>query len=303
MKIAFLDFAPFVSSRQTAYDKGANDSSLPVRNTFYSGADLSTKFFRILNVKSNFLGMDVNGLRHIITPILSYSYNPEPTILPDKLRQIDTIDAIRANNSLTAELSNKLQTKRKGSTVDLMDARVSTVYIFNPKTGDKLGSNLSDILYDLTLIPYAWMRIDADATYKRSGARSDPNYNHFSNANYDLSLSFGKERSVGVGQRYQRKGNDEITYNLQWRLNPKWKFSFYQRRNLGHSTDIPSGLREQEYTLSRDLHCWVMDVTLNTRQNEGSTVYFIFRLKAFPEMEFGFNQSYSNPRSGSQQNN
>jgi hypothetical protein len=166
-----------------------------------------------------------------------------------------------------------------------------------------MGSNLSDILYDLKLVPYAWLRIDMDATYKRSGVRSDPNYNHISNANYDVNIDFAKERSFGIGQRYQRKGSSEITTSLQWRLNPKWKFSLFQRHNFGHDPNIPKGLREQEYTLSRDLHCWIMDITLNNKKNEGSAIWFIFRLKAFPEMEFGFNQSYSSPKSGSGSSN
>jgi hypothetical protein len=300
MKVSFLEFIPFISSRQTIYDKGVEGSSVPKRTIFYSGADLSTKFYRVFDVKSNFLGMDINGLRHVITPSLSYVYNHEPTQTPEKLRQVDSIDALRGSNVVSAVLSNKLQTKRKGVKVDFVDARVSTDYVFDPKTGDKMGSNLSDIIYDLTLIPYAWLRMDADAIYQRSGLRSDPNYNKISTANCSLSLDLGKGNSVGIGQRYQRKGSNEVTNSLQWRLNPKWKFSLYQRRNFGHDTNIPQGLREQEYTLSRDLHCWIMDITFNTKKNEGSAVWFIFRLKAFPEIEFGFNQSYSSPQSGSQ---
>ena len=303
MKVSFFRIAPFVSSRQTLYDKGADDETgLPIRTIFYSGADLSTKFYRLFNVKSHFLGMDINGLRHIITPTISYSYNHEPTILSSKLRQIDSVDSIGPSNSANLELSNKLQTKRKGQSVDLADVRVSTSYVFKPKTGDKPGSNLSDFLVNIKLLPYSWLRVEGDATYKHSGPRSDTGYNHFSNANYDISFDLGKERSFGIGQRYQRKGSNEIANNLTWRLNPKWKFSFYQSRNIGHGSDIKRGLREQEYTISRDLHCWVMDFTFNSKKNEGSTIWFIFRLKAFPEMEFGFNQSYHSPKSGSQSN-
>ena len=303
MKVSFFQIAPFVSSRQTLYDKGVDgDTDLPIRTIFYSGADLSTKFYRILNVKSHFLGMDINGLRHIITPTISYSYNHEPTILSSKLRQIDSVDSIGPSNSAILELSNKLQTKRKGQSVDLADVRVSTSYVFKPKDGDKPGSNLSDFLVNIKLLPYSWLRVEGDATYKHSGPRSDSGYNHFSNANYDISFDLGKERYFGIGQRYQRKGSNEITNNLTWRLNPKWKFSFYQSRNIGHGSDIKRGLREQEYTISRDLHCWVMDLTFNSKKNEGSTIWFIFRLKAFPEMEFGFNQSYHSPKSGSQSN-
>ncbi|MCM8763121.1 MAG: hypothetical protein NC829_01955, partial [Candidatus Omnitrophica bacterium] len=59
------------------------------------------------------------------------------------------------------------------------------------------------------------------------------------------------------------------------------------------------GLQEQEYSLSRDLHCWEFDITYNIRKDHGSTIWFIFRLKAFPEIEFDFNQSYNAPKTAS----
>jgi len=179
---------------------------------------------------------------------------------------------------------------------------VNSIYIFQPKTGDKRGSNLSDFLFDLKLLPYSWVRIDADATYKHSGLRSDTNYNRFSNVNYDIYFDLGKERSMGVGQRYQRKGGNEITYSLNWRLNPKWRFALYERLNRGHDPTLTRGLREQEYTISRDLHCWVMDVSYNVKRGEGQTIWCVFRLKAFPELEFEFNQSYNRRKAGSQAN-
>ena len=302
MKLAFIQLAPFVKNQETFYDKDVDGSSIAPRTIFYTGIDASTKFYRLLNVKSNVLGMDINGLRHIITPTIGYAYNHEPTIASSELKQIDTIDSIAQSNAASLELSNKLQTKRKGASVDLLDFRVNTSYVFKPQTGDKLGSNLSDILFDFKLLPYSWLRIDADATYKHSGLRSDTNYNRFINANYDINFDLGKERYLGVGQRYQRKGGNEITYNFNWRLNPKWRFSLYERFNRGHDPTLKRGLREQEYTISRDLHCWFMDITYNVKGEEGETIWFIFRLKAFPELEFGFNQSYHAPKSGSQSN-
>lgn len=302
MNVLFLRLTPFVANRQTLYDKGADGTTLPIRNIFYSGIDASTKFYRIFNVKTNFLGLDINSLRHIVTPVIGYAYNHEPTIANSKLKQIDSVDSITRSNSVSLELSNKLQTKRKGQSVDLVDARVNSSYIFKPKTGTESGSNLSDFLLKIKLLPYSWLRIESDATYKHSGNRSDTNYNHISCANYDIYFDLGKERSLGIGQRYQRKGANEITYSLNWRFSPKWKFSMYQRYNRGHDPTLSRGLREQEYGLSRDLHCWQIDITYNIKRSEGETIWLIFRLKAFPEMEFGFNQSYHEPKSGSQSN-
>jgi hypothetical protein len=71
---------------------------------------------------------------------------------------------------------------------------------------------------------------------------------------------------------------------------------------MGHDPTLKRGLREQEYTVSRDLHCWVWDITYNVKRGHGESIWFVFRLKAFPELEFEFNQSYHEPKPGSQSN-
>lgn len=302
LKVAFLQLGPFLQSRQTIYDKTEDDGSLPIRTIFYSGVDVSTKFYRIFDVKSNFLKMDINGLRHIITPAIAYKYNHEPTITNSHLRQFDSVDSITRSNTMELGLSNKLQTKRKGVSVDFLDFQITNTYVFKPKTGDRPGSNLSDFLYEIKLLPYSWLRIDGDATYCHSGARSSENYRHFSVANYDFNLDFGGQRSFGLGQRYQRKGGNEIVYNFNWRLNPKWNFSLYHRREMGHDASLPKGVREQEYSIERDLHCWTMSLTYNVKRSAGESIWLVFRLKAFPELEFGLDQSYHQPKPGSQSN-
>jgi len=44
-----------------------------------------------------------------------------------------------------------------------------------------------------------------------------------------------------------------------------------------------------------------MDFTYSIKQDEGHAIWMAFRIKAFPEMEFGFNQSYHAPKSGASQ--
>lgn len=335
MKVAFLDFTPFVKDRQVIYDKGADGKSLPVNTIFYAGADLSTKFYRVFNIKTNALGLHLNGLRHIITPSIGYSYNHAPTISSTKLKYIDNVDLLTSSNAAALGLSNKLQTKRKDAngkekTVDFLDINISTVYSFAPRViygtryyyeqngtrvlvvdpdqTKKAGASFSDIFIKYKILPYSWLRIEGDATYKHSGMEGDPdfeNYNHFSQVNYDINFDFAKERSLGLGQRYERKGGNQITASFNWRLNPKWRFSIYQRYNLKSYTDdsnafIEKGTLEQEFTVSRDLHCWEVDLTLNHKRNHGSGIFVVFRLKAFPEAEFSFDQSYNKPKTGAQ---
>lgn len=300
MKVSFIYVTPFVMDRETVYDKDAGGSAIAPRTVFYTGADASTKFFRVFNVKSNFLGMDINSLRHIITPSIGYAYNHEPTIQNSKIKQFDSIDSITRSNAAILELSNKVQTKRNKVSVDLLDARVTTSYIFKPKTGDKRGSNLSDFIFDLQFLPYSWLRLDGDATYKHSGPRQAEAYNHFSIANYDLNCQVGPGRWFGLGQRYERKAGNELTFNSDWRASPKWKFMLYERYQFTDSASLGKGLRQQQYTLSRDLHCWDMEFSYDQERGKGVTIWLIFRLKAFPDLALNYNQSYHVPKSGSQ---
>lgn len=298
VKAAFVSLTPFISGQDTYTDKSTFGSTHQI--VFSTGSDLSTKFYRIFNINTNFLKMDINNLRHIITPTAVYSYTHTSNMPAEKPRFGGGATTTAASVSLG--LSNKLQTKRKGQSVDLVDLNVTNTYNIKTKTGAKTGSHFSDFIYKLKILPYSWMSIVVDATYKHSGARSQTGYKRFSTASYDVNLKFTEERSFGFSQRYQRKGGNWIIYDLDWRINPKWKFSFFQRYNRGHDPTLKRGLREQEYTLSRDFHCWIVEFNWNIKRGEGETIWMIFRLKAFPEIEFEYNQSYRAPKPGSQSN-
>jgi LPS-assembly protein len=302
-KVSFIEFTPYVASEETWYSKDIDGKSIAPRTVFFSGADMSTKFYRLYDIKTNFIGMDLNGLRHIITPTVKYAFNHEPTIPNSRLRQIDPgIDSMVRNNSVSLELSNKLQTKRNNIKTDILDLRVNSIYYLKPKYSVKRGSNFSDILLNLNFYPTNWFSIIANSIYNRSVARTDDNYNKFTNVNYDLNFALGNKGALGFGQRYARKAGNQLTSSFSWKLSPKWKFSIYERYEMGNDPNVKRGLKEQQYTLSRDLHCWQMDVAYDITQAQGHTIWFVFRLKAFPEMEFNFDQSYHQPRPGSQVN-
>ncbi|MBU1125755.1 MAG: hypothetical protein KKC84_06995 [Candidatus Omnitrophica bacterium] len=298
-KVSILRLTPFISNQEDWKDKYTYGSTFA--HTFSTGSEATTKFYRLFDVQSKFLKMDINGLRHIITPTANYTYTHTSTMETSKAHfggENDTVSAIVA-----LELSNKLQTKRKNVKVDFAELRITSNYLLKPQTG-KRGSNLSDIIFDLEFFPYSWVRLDADATFLRSSSRyTDPNYNHFSNANYDITFDLGRERSFSMGQRFQRKGSDQFTYELKWRLNPKWNFSAFYRYEYGEGSTINRGRKEHEYTLIRDLHCWSMSMKYNGTKGKGSTIWFIFTLKAFPELELGFDQNYHKPKSSHPRNN
>ncbi|MFH0791073.1 MAG: LPS assembly protein LptD [Candidatus Omnitrophota bacterium] len=291
-KVAFIQWTPFVAERFTYYDKNIDGAAISPRAIFYSGSSMSTQFFRIFDVKTGLLGLDINKLRHIITPSVSYAYNHKPSVANSKLKQIDGCDSITMNNSSIFELSNKLQTKRNDQAVDLADFRIKTDYLFKSSV-NRAGGSLSDFLLDLDLLPYSWLSLNSDATFSRREY-------YFTEVNTDLNFNFASERSFGFGYRYARKGGREVTFSPVWRINPKWAVHVYQRYQFSNAPGLSKGLREQEYFISRDLHCWTAEFTWNITKNKGESIWLVFRLKAFPELEFNYDQNYHQPKPGSQ---
>jgi lipopolysaccharide assembly outer membrane protein LptD (OstA) len=294
LKISFVDFAPFAGTRETYYDKDVNGTHIAPRTVFYTGSEASVKFYKIYGARTDFLNLDINELRHIITPTLSYNYNPSPSIDSIRLKQMDSVDSIGLNNSLGLGLSNKLQTKRNKQTVDLANFIASTTYVFysaDPLTKDKTVKDLGNYFFKLELFPYSWMSFHSDAEYNRK-------YDYFNTLNYEFAFSIDKERTLSFGQRMQKGGGDEMTLGSDWRITPKWKAHLYERYQVADRPLLRSGLVKQEYGFTRDLHCWLLDLNYTIEKEHGNTIWFIFRLKAFPEVGIDFSQSYNVPSYG-----
>ncbi|MFC1804831.1 LPS-assembly protein LptD, partial [Candidatus Omnitrophota bacterium] len=61
-RLAFLSLTPSASADVTYTDKSTYGATLAT--TFSGGTDISAKFYRIFDVKTDFLGLDINLLRH-----------------------------------------------------------------------------------------------------------------------------------------------------------------------------------------------------------------------------------------------
>jgi len=292
-KIAFIETTPYVSGRWTYYTRDLDsDSDEPLRGIFATGIDMSTKFYRIFDIDTDFLRLDIHKLRHVITPSIRYDYTHSPTVPSEELYAFDALDSVTKSNVATLGLENKLQTKRNGENVDLVRFIMSSSYAFKQ---EPQGSRFGDIGLDLEITPFSWVRFEADSTY-------DKDDRAFKTANFDLVLTGEKEEDeedeykffFGAGYRYDRDNRNQFTTQLTYRLNKDWKFKVYERweRETG-------GIREQEYTIYKDLHCWRMGVTYNVRRDHGEEIFVVFTLKAFPEAGVEFNNSYHRPKAGS----
>jgi len=90
MKIGFIELNPFVGGRNTYYSKTKDpDKYGTIRGIFNTGASLSTRFYRVFDTEVQRFGLNINRLRHIITPSVDYKFSSKPTRTPDQLDSFD----------------------------------------------------------------------------------------------------------------------------------------------------------------------------------------------------------------------
>lgn len=279
----FLNFSPYIGVRQSFYSKNIYGEKHKWRGIFYTGFDLSTKFYKIFSPQS-FLFVPVEKVRHIVMPIISYSYTAEPTIPKSKLMQFDSIDASERRSLMTFSLENLWQIKyydrEELKKRDILRWILSADYEFRIEG----GSHWREARLDLEYNPFDWLRFESEASY-------DPPSGQFKTANFDFSIKQDRWQ-LGLGHRYERDVSAQLTSEFVYKINEKWKFRTYQRFEFEDKA-----AQRQEYTIYRDLHCWLLEFSIvNDRLDHNKTFYIILSLKAFPQYPFRFSTSYPHPK-------
>lgn len=292
-KLGFLNITPYIGTNQTYFDREVDGDNSLIRGTAHTGVDVSTKFYKMFHTEASPFGIELNNIRHIITPTLSYNLVAPATVPSYKLFG----DSISRSSVMALGLENKLQTKQGTDmhNVDLAMLLVNTTYDFSHTPGTQFG----DYTAKLELKPFDWMFISSDAII-------DPHkrYHHewLKQLNNDLSFNLDNKFTFGLGHRYVR-GSNSLIAQAQLTAIPGWRFSVYEDFDLLRRTADGKkryNFREQEYVITKDLHCWEMDVRYNVGRNDGEEIMVIFRLKAFPELPFEFGKQYHRPKPGSQ---
>jgi len=293
----FLTFNPFVNIRETWYSEDAMDKKNKLRHVYTLGTNFSTKFYRVFPVQTDLLGLDINSLKHIITPSLTYSYRPTPNIKSAGLKQFDEVDEVSYHHGVSLEIVNRLQTKRGDTIVNLARFTTSSQLFLRPE-GNK---TLDDVKFDLELNPYPWLVIDVDSAYS-------PKRGKIETVNADIVAKKEDLWRLGFGYRFEEgtldNSNSQITADASYRLSPKWKLKAYHRYKKDPERNSFE-IEEQNYAIERDLHCWLAELNYQFKQTDGLEVdeehrfWLVMRLKAFPGLPFKmFSASFSAPRAG-----
>lgn len=135
-----VDGQPTVTVKN--YDKKGGSK---VRFTGEIGVEANTKFYRSWqNVKNAYLNLD--GLRHVITPYLNYTYIPDPNLSRDNIYYFDEIDRIAEQNVIRLGLVNRLQTRQNDQITEIFYLENYWDYYFHKEKGYNSFGDLGTIL-------------------------------------------------------------------------------------------------------------------------------------------------------------
>jgi lipopolysaccharide assembly outer membrane protein LptD (OstA) len=294
-KIGFLNVTPFTQFQESVYSRNMWEDAPLSREMIGGGVGTSCRFHRIYDYNTKAYGLDINGFRHIISPKAEYVYWHQPTTDKDELYQIDEIDAMDRNNSVVLSLENKLQTKRHDGpdlvTVDFARFIAGTEFFFNLKKGNLAFENhnkIGDIFLDTELKPYKWLYIESDLTVS-------PKKEALKRGDVEFVLTHEERFKLGFGYRYEKdvfQPRNQLLYDMEYVVNPKWKVGWYERFDMDRGD-----IAEQQFTITRDLHCWELSISYNVKGKDflkdDHTFWFAFRIKAFPDLPIGLNRSFS----------
>lgn len=285
-KIAWLNINPYVRLQETYYssDKLSDDDVL--RSQFSTGIELSTKLYKAFKAEFNVGDYQIDGMRHIVTPIIKYSYTNQPSIANSKLHYFDSIDRLSYGNIVKFELENKVKVKGLSSdgeekVWDLLYFSPEVNYRFNQEA--RGGSNLTTAQYEFELRPWDNLyfeqiaKFDLDKLERVTEVTSDIN---FESELVDLTM----------GHRYLRNEESQITADFEYRFAPKWSFETYLRYD-----DNVSKFEKQGFYFNRELNCWDMELGFTMDSEYEKTLWVVFKLKAFPELGFHMKETYASP--------
>lgn len=288
-RIKWLCINPYVGGYSNVYSKNNFGEEGLWRGAFETGADLSTKLYKIFGANFNMLGKEIKLMRHVVTPNVIYGYKHDPTVPNAHILSIDGKDSLGRAESVVFILGNKLQAKTKEDSVwDFLYFSPALTYQIHPE-GDK--SRFTTVGTSLEIYPTEGIALTAGKTYTVSERRITSVNAEIKFSDIITNANKESRYDVALGHRYTKHSSTQGTFNLEWQVIPKVRFKNYLRYE--YNTE---DLLERMFGVRLDLHCWWLDLgTRMDKQREGVNNYsfwMIFTVKAFPDMEITFDEGY-----------
>ena len=256
----WLTITPVAGGRLTNYAKASGGRDTYTRWLGEVGADAELHASGVFDYRNELWKID--GLRHLLTPKLSYRYIPEAdkgqsfipqidrevfatSLEPLDLGSIRNLDQLHATNTLRFGLENVLQTREAtyGSR-DLLALNLAADLNFSTQPAQK---RWSDIYTGLSLTPASWLRFDLFQ-------RVAPQHLKLDELNTGLEFMDRDWSALRLSSNYLQGQIEQYFLEYERRMNEVWKgfarvrydaraarwdeFTFGLRQNLRNTWNV-----------------------------------------------------------------
>jgi hypothetical protein len=267
----FIQFVPFAGARYTAYtdspDALGQESGTAIdRFAGEFGFRSSATFSRVYHVTNRLL--DLDGIRHIITPTVDYFNRYDVTTTPNEVFHFDEVDPLGEYQVVTLGLRQLWQTRRLSrgrSPVASVDQRVvdwllvdAKLDVFPNPDRDNKGDTLGDLRLNLI-----W-RLSDQVTVLSKSEVDLANGSGWDVANVTLKLDRSPRLSFYVGERFIREADSSaLTFGYDYLISQKWRLGALWQYDFQKGSPLVQSL-----VLTRRLHCWLLEVSF--KRDEGA---------------------------------
>jgi LPS-assembly protein len=225
----WLSITPVAGGRLTYYDKAVNGRQDYTRWLGEVGVDAQLRSSGTFDYQNALWG--INGLRHLLTPVISYRYIPSieqgqayiPPIdrqvfstylQPIELGDMRNIDDLHGGNVLRIGLDNLLQTRNAGyGSRDLVKFDLASDLNLSMQPGQR---RWSDVYQEIAITPAPWMNI---SIFDRLSSRTLGL--HEFNSRFEFSDH--DWWTVQLTSTYLQRQIEEYFVEYDQRLNEVWK--------------------------------------------------------------------------------
>jgi hypothetical protein len=304
-KTGIFKVNPFVGLRETMYDKtaeGGGDNRVAPE----IGITFSTDFWRIFDVSSDVL--DLNGIRHVVTPTVGYYNRFESNVEPEDLYAFDEVDNVDEEQWFLFGVRQLMQTKRvvserKGPDiwnpvasgrrflgmdavaekegvegedpnepriVDVAELDINFLYYPRPNR-DNEGRQTSNVSTELRVSP-----MDGVSAFFETEVNTDEV--NLDVVNLGLEVGVSERWSFMAGHRQVRDDNRNTYFEVNYIFNEKYsgavRYSYNDdMRDKEKQEDDLEGKEDTEATdvefiLRRNFHTWLFEVSASTDEGD-----------------------------------
>jgi LPS-assembly protein len=276
-------FTPLAGGRITHYanTRGVTRTGNYTRVLGELGADAAVRASGTFDYKNP--QWKIDGLRHLVTPRISYRYIPErdkgraqipsidrevfSTYLPPLgLGEVRNIDDLHATNTLRFGIDNVLQTRDPTlGTRDLLVVNVANDFRFRRRPGER---DVSETHIEMAAMPAPWLQFDVYESFapQNLGVRE---------LNSGITLHDGKAWAVRFGNNYLRRDIQDLSLDGRFRINEK-----YEAQTKLHYDARKHRFNEQSYGIVQNLgNTWLVSYMVSLYSGRRRESSFGFRIE------------------------